>query len=89
MTLWDKPEAMFRLKTEHEERTQKQEILEPLQERENVNSGAYQETIERCTYPHKYKKRDLPQQQAGEAPTQEATEEQCTICLCTLEEGED
>ncbi|XP_073071126.1 E3 ubiquitin-protein ligase Arkadia-like [Manis javanica] len=64
-------------------------ILEPLQERQNVNSGASQETIERCTYPHKYKKRDLPRQQAGAAPTQEATDEQCTICLCTLEEGED
>lgn len=32
------------------------QILEPLQERQNVNSGASQETIERCTYPHKYKK---------------------------------
>ncbi|XP_057349850.1 E3 ubiquitin-protein ligase Arkadia-like [Manis pentadactyla] len=89
MTLGEKPEAMFRLKAEHEKRTQKQEILDPLQETEDHNSGASQETIERCTYPHKYKKRDQPRQQAGEAPTQEATEEQCTICLCTLEEGED
>lgn len=39
--------------------------------------------------PDQLSQRDLPHQQAGEAPTQEATEEQCTICLCTLEEGED
>ncbi|KAM5170476.1 E3 ubiquitin-protein ligase Arkadia isoform 4-T4 [Mantella aurantiaca] len=59
----------------------------------NVNRGASQGTIERCTYPHKYKKvstdwfsqRKLHGKQDGE----EDTEEKCTICLSILEEGED
>lgn len=59
----------------------------------NVNRGATQGTIERCTYPHKYKKvstdwfsqRKLHGKQDGE----EDTEEKCTICLSMLEEGED
>ncbi|XP_068131633.1 E3 ubiquitin-protein ligase Arkadia isoform X6 [Hyperolius riggenbachi] len=59
----------------------------------NVNRGASQGTIERCTYPHKYKKvstdwfsqRKLHGKEDGE----EDTEEKCTICLSILEEGED
>nr|XP_033776103.1 E3 ubiquitin-protein ligase Arkadia isoform X3 [Geotrypetes seraphini] len=63
----------------------------------NVNRGASQGTIERCTYPHKYKKvstdwfsqRKLHGKQEGEEGTEEDTEEKCTICLSILEEGED
>ncbi|XP_075714046.1 E3 ubiquitin-protein ligase Arkadia isoform X2 [Rhinoderma darwinii] len=55
----------------------------------NVNRGASQGTIERCTYPHKYKKRKLHDKQDGEEATEEDTEEKCTICLSILEEGED
>ncbi|XP_077119970.1 E3 ubiquitin-protein ligase Arkadia isoform X7 [Ranitomeya variabilis] len=55
----------------------------------NVNRGASQGTIERCTYPHKYKKRKLHGKQDGEEATEEDTEEKCTICLSILEEGED
>ncbi|KAM5292059.1 E3 ubiquitin-protein ligase Arkadia isoform 4-T4 [Ctenodactylus gundi] len=55
----------------------------------NVNRGASQGTIERCTYPHKYKKRKLHCKQDGEEGTEEDTEEKCTICLSVLEEGED
>ncbi|XP_078237328.1 E3 ubiquitin-protein ligase Arkadia isoform X2 [Pogona vitticeps] len=63
----------------------------------NVNRGASQGTIERCTYPHKYKKvttdwfsqRKLHCKQDGEEGAEEDTEEKCTICLSILEEGED
>ncbi|XP_053573506.1 E3 ubiquitin-protein ligase Arkadia isoform X2 [Bombina bombina] len=55
----------------------------------NVNRGATQGTIERCTYPHKYKKRKLHGKQDDEEATEEDTEEKCTICLSILEEGED
>ncbi|XP_018106566.1 E3 ubiquitin-protein ligase arkadia-C isoform X2 [Xenopus laevis] len=55
----------------------------------NVNRGASQGTIERCTYPHKYKKRKLHSKQDGEEAPEEDTEEKCTICLSILEEGED
>ncbi|XP_013914203.1 PREDICTED: E3 ubiquitin-protein ligase Arkadia isoform X5 [Thamnophis sirtalis] len=63
----------------------------------NVNRGASQGTIERCTYPHKYKKvttdwfsqRKLHCKHDGEEATEEDTEEKCTICLSILEEGED
>ncbi|XP_058011873.1 E3 ubiquitin-protein ligase Arkadia isoform X5 [Ahaetulla prasina] len=63
----------------------------------NVNRGASQGTIERCTYPHKYKKvttdwfsqRKLHCKHDGEEGTEEDTEEKCTICLSILEEGED
>ncbi|KAJ7407957.1 hypothetical protein BTVI_61102 [Pitangus sulphuratus] len=55
----------------------------------NVNRGATQGTIERCTYPHKYKKRKLHCKQDAEEGTEEDTEEKCTICLSILEEGED
>lgn len=46
----------------------------------NVNRGASQGTIERCKYPHKYKKRKLHCKQDGEEGTEEDTEEKCTIC---------
>ncbi|KAM8973821.1 E3 ubiquitin-protein ligase Arkadia isoform 2-T2 [Pelodytes ibericus] len=63
----------------------------------NVNRGASQGTIERCTYPHKYKKvstdwfsqRKLHGKQDEDEATEEDTEEKCTICLSILEEGED
>ncbi|XP_063738189.1 E3 ubiquitin-protein ligase Arkadia isoform X2 [Eleginops maclovinus] len=54
-----------------------------------VNRGASQGTIERCTYPHKYKKRKLLIKQDEEEGADEDTEEKCTICLSILEEGED
>ncbi|XP_077084709.1 E3 ubiquitin-protein ligase Arkadia isoform X4 [Siphateles boraxobius] len=54
-----------------------------------VNRGASQGTIERCTYPHKYKKRKLHGKQEEEEEAEEDTEEKCTICLSILEEGED
>uniref|UniRef100_UPI00398E8E2C E3 ubiquitin-protein ligase Arkadia isoform X3 n=1 Tax=Pristiophorus japonicus TaxID=55135 RepID=UPI00398E8E2C len=61
----------------------------------NVNRGASQGTIERCTYPHKYKKaitdlqRKLQYKQEEEDGIEDDTEEKCTICLSILEEGED
>ncbi|XP_070757887.1 E3 ubiquitin-protein ligase Arkadia isoform X2 [Enoplosus armatus] len=54
-----------------------------------VNRGASQGTIERCTYPHKYKKRKLHGKQDEDEGADEDTEEKCTICLSILEEGED
>ncbi|KAG7457303.1 E3 ubiquitin-protein ligase Arkadia isoform X2, partial [Solea senegalensis] len=54
-----------------------------------VNRGASQGTIERCTYPHKYKKRKLHDKQEEDEGADEDTEEKCTICLSILEEGED
>ncbi|XP_036390862.1 E3 ubiquitin-protein ligase Arkadia-like [Megalops cyprinoides] len=54
-----------------------------------VNRGASQGTIERCTYPHKYRKRKLHGKQEEEEGPEEDTEEKCTICLSILEEGED
>ncbi|XP_047220088.1 E3 ubiquitin-protein ligase Arkadia [Girardinichthys multiradiatus] len=54
-----------------------------------VNRGASQGTIERCTYPHKYKKRKLHGKQEEDEGADEDTEEKCTICLSILEEGED
>ncbi|XP_061078543.1 E3 ubiquitin-protein ligase Arkadia isoform X2 [Conger conger] len=54
-----------------------------------VNRGASQGTIERCTYPHKYRKRKLHGKQEEDEGPGEDTEEKCTICLSILEEGED
>nr|5D0M_C Chain C, RING finger protein 165 [Homo sapiens] len=45
-----------------------------------LGSGAVQNTIERFTFPHKYKKDE------GE---ESDTDEKCTICLSMLEDGED
>ncbi|XP_044287540.1 E3 ubiquitin-protein ligase RNF165 isoform X1 [Varanus komodoensis] len=56
----------------------------------SVNRGAVQNTIERFTFPHKYKKR-RPQESKTEKETGEEsdTDEKCTICLSMLEDGED
>ncbi|KAH0627801.1 hypothetical protein JD844_008208 [Phrynosoma platyrhinos] len=56
----------------------------------SVNRGAVQNTIERFTFPHKYKKR-RPQGSRTEKEDGEEldTDEKCTICLSMLEDGED
>ncbi|KAK9408790.1 RING finger protein [Crotalus adamanteus] len=55
----------------------------------SVSRGAVQNTIERFTFPHKYKKR-WPQEDKTEKEGEESdTEEKCTICLSVLEDGED
>ncbi|XP_068419570.1 E3 ubiquitin-protein ligase ARK2C isoform X2 [Eschrichtius robustus] len=56
----------------------------------NVTRGAVQNTIERFTFPHKYKKR-RPQDSKGkkEEGEESDTDEKCTICLSLLEDGED
>ncbi|KFO34371.1 RING finger protein 165 [Fukomys damarensis] len=56
----------------------------------NVTRGAVQNTIERFTFPHKYKKR-RPQDGKGKKDEGEEsdTDEKCTICLSMLEDGED
>ncbi|XP_022417506.1 E3 ubiquitin-protein ligase RNF165 isoform X3 [Delphinapterus leucas] len=56
----------------------------------NVTRGAVQNTIERFTFPHKYKKR-RPQEGKGkkEEGEESDTDEKCTICLSLLEDGED
>nr|5D0I_A Chain A, RING finger protein 165 [Homo sapiens]5D0I_B Chain B, RING finger protein 165 [Homo sapiens] len=55
-----------------------------------LGSGAVQNTIERFTFPHKYKKR-RPQDGKGKKDEGEEsdTDEKCTICLSMLEDGED
>ncbi|XP_014664294.1 PREDICTED: uncharacterized protein LOC106806751 isoform X2 [Priapulus caudatus] len=50
-----------------------------------VNRGASPTTIERNTYPHKYKKIV----RVIEDENQEEVSERCTICLCDFEENED
>uniref|UniRef100_A0A8C5LXI2 RING-type E3 ubiquitin transferase n=1 Tax=Leptobrachium leishanense TaxID=445787 RepID=A0A8C5LXI2_9ANUR len=56
----------------------------------SVNRGAMQNIIERCTFPHKYKKR-IPHdgKDAKEDEEESDTDEKCTICLSMLEDGED
>ncbi|XP_039606554.1 E3 ubiquitin-protein ligase RNF165 isoform X1 [Polypterus senegalus] len=56
----------------------------------SVNRGAVQTTIERYTFPHKYKKR-RPQELkiAMEEEEESDMDEKCTICLSMLEDGED
>ncbi|XP_006627171.1 E3 ubiquitin-protein ligase ARK2C isoform X2 [Lepisosteus oculatus] len=56
----------------------------------SVNRGAVQTTIERYTFPHKYKKR-RPQELkiALDAEEESDIDEKCTICLSMLEDGED
>ncbi|XP_047237033.1 E3 ubiquitin-protein ligase RNF165 isoform X4 [Girardinichthys multiradiatus] len=55
----------------------------------SVNRGAIQTTIERFTFPHKYKKR-IPQDLKMCLDDEELdTDEKCTICLSMLEDGED
>ncbi|XP_056097923.1 E3 ubiquitin-protein ligase RNF165 isoform X2 [Rhinichthys klamathensis goyatoka] len=55
----------------------------------NVNRGAVQTTIERCTFPHKYKKRRPLDLKIGMYEEELDTDEKCTICLSMLEDGED
>ncbi|KAI6057788.1 RING finger protein 165 [Aix galericulata] len=56
----------------------------------SVSRGAMQNTIERFTFPHKYKKR-RPQEGKAEQEDGEKldTDEKCTICLSILEDAED
>ncbi|XP_061469722.1 E3 ubiquitin-protein ligase ARK2C isoform X4 [Rhineura floridana] len=56
----------------------------------SVNRGAVQNTIERFTFPHKYKKRRPQGIKAVKEDEEESdTDEKCTICLSMLEDGED
>uniref|UniRef100_A0A672U6M1 RING-type E3 ubiquitin transferase n=2 Tax=Strigops habroptila TaxID=2489341 RepID=A0A672U6M1_STRHB len=56
----------------------------------SVSRGAVQNTIERFTFPHKYKKRRPQEGKAGQEDGEESdTDEKCTICLSMLEDGED
>ncbi|XP_073536573.1 E3 ubiquitin-protein ligase ARK2C isoform X2 [Phyllobates terribilis] len=56
----------------------------------SVTRGAVQNIIERCTFPHKYKKR-VPHdgKDTKEDEEETDTDEKCTICLSMLEDGED
>lgn len=56
----------------------------------SVTRGAVQNIIERCTFPHKYKKR-IPHDGKDQKEDEEEadTDEKCTICLSMLEDGED
>uniref|UniRef100_A0AAZ3RZE3 RING-type E3 ubiquitin transferase n=1 Tax=Oncorhynchus tshawytscha TaxID=74940 RepID=A0AAZ3RZE3_ONCTS len=55
----------------------------------SVNRGAIQTTIERFTFPHKYKKRIPQDLKLGLEDDELDTDEKCTICLSMLEDGED
>ncbi|XP_035170172.1 E3 ubiquitin-protein ligase RNF165-like isoform X3 [Oxyura jamaicensis] len=56
----------------------------------SVSWGAVQNTIERFTFPHKYKKRRPQEGKAEQEDGEESdTDEKCTICLSMLEDGED
>ncbi|XP_055555482.1 E3 ubiquitin-protein ligase RNF165 isoform X3 [Falco cherrug] len=56
----------------------------------SVSRGAVQNTIERFTFPHKYKKRRPQEGKAEQEDGEESdTDEKCTICLSMLEDGED
>ncbi|KAL2092880.1 hypothetical protein ACEWY4_012678 [Coilia grayii] len=55
----------------------------------SVNRGAVQTTIERFTFPHKYKKRRPQELKIGMEEEELDTDEKCTICLSMLEDGED
>ncbi|MEQ2205000.1 hypothetical protein XENOCAPTIV_022810, partial [Xenoophorus captivus] len=54
----------------------------------SVSRGAVQTTIERFTFPHKYKKRKPLQLKIG-VEEETDVDEKCTICLSMLEDGED
>ncbi|XP_072898405.1 E3 ubiquitin-protein ligase ARK2C [Hemitrygon akajei] len=55
-----------------------------------VSRGSMQNMIERCTLPHKYRKRIQQDIKEGKKEEEEMDlDEKCTICLCMLEEGED
>ncbi|KAJ8247888.1 hypothetical protein GJAV_G00251720 [Gymnothorax javanicus] len=66
-----------------------EDLLQLEEQLGTVNRGASQETIESCTFPHKYKRRVLVSQQDEVEGAEEDTEEKCTICLSALEEDED
>lgn len=55
----------------------------------SVSRGAIQTTIERFTFPHKYKKRKPLEMKIGEEDEENDVDEKCTICLSMLEDGED
>ncbi|KAK1176084.1 E3 ubiquitin-protein ligase RNF165-like isoform X1 [Acipenser oxyrinchus oxyrinchus] len=56
----------------------------------SVNRGAVQTTIERYTFPHKYKKRKPHELKLAMYEEEESDmDEKCTICLSMLEDGED
>ncbi|XP_031426949.1 E3 ubiquitin-protein ligase RNF165 isoform X3 [Clupea harengus] len=55
----------------------------------SVNRGAVQTTIERFTFPHKYKKRRPQELKLGFDEEELETDEKCTICLSMMEDGED
>ncbi|KAK2819319.1 hypothetical protein Q5P01_024880 [Channa striata] len=55
----------------------------------SVSRGAVQTTIERFTFPHKYKKRKPLHLKIGEEEEETDVDEKCTICLSMLEDGED
>uniref|UniRef100_A0A4W3HX58 RING-type E3 ubiquitin transferase n=1 Tax=Callorhinchus milii TaxID=7868 RepID=A0A4W3HX58_CALMI len=51
----------------------------------SVRQGLGPDSIERCTFPHKYSKRRQWESSAGETDG----DERCTVCLSTLAEGDD
>ncbi|XP_023858190.1 E3 ubiquitin-protein ligase ARK2C isoform X1 [Salvelinus sp. IW2-2015] len=55
----------------------------------SVNRGAIQTTIERFTFPHKYRKRIPQDLKLGLEDEELDTDEKCTICLSMLEDRED
>uniref|UniRef100_A0A8C2KJ22 RING-type E3 ubiquitin transferase n=1 Tax=Cyprinus carpio TaxID=7962 RepID=A0A8C2KJ22_CYPCA len=55
----------------------------------SVSRGAIQTTIERFTFPHKYKKRKPLDLKFCESEEESDVDEKCTICLSMLEDGED
>ncbi|MGH0156163.1 UNVERIFIED_CONTAM: hypothetical protein FKN15_047647 [Acipenser sinensis] len=56
----------------------------------SVNRGAVQTTIERYTFPHKYKKRKPHELKLAMYEEEESDmDEKCAICLSMLEDGED
>ncbi|XP_005161046.1 E3 ubiquitin-protein ligase ARK2C isoform X2 [Danio rerio] len=55
----------------------------------SVSRGAIQTTIERFTFPHKYKKRKPLDLKFCENDEESDVDEKCTICLSMLEDGED
>ncbi|KAJ8380934.1 hypothetical protein SKAU_G00017120 [Synaphobranchus kaupii] len=55
----------------------------------SVNRGAVQTTIERYTFPHKYKKRKPMDLKISMDEEESDIDEKCTICLSMLEDGED
>ncbi|XP_036383872.1 E3 ubiquitin-protein ligase RNF165-like isoform X2 [Megalops cyprinoides] len=55
----------------------------------SVNRGAVQTTIERFTFPHKYKKRKPLELKIAMDEEESDVDEKCTICLSMLEDGED